>query len=414
MMLALLLACTSEPQDRALESAGTSVSSELVASTWQVRMSDPTARAPYEQHPGWALLFQRDLEAALGAFEQQRDERGSARVHLELAALYRQATRLAAEATLQVYGADRQETDPLDVDYLVGVSEALLSQPTTHLARTPDDPVYAARVARWRAGAWPPPAAISLATADLTIRTRDLREQTAQGKTVQVVDPTELLALSLWHENEAIRLGAPPRWLDPWRLPMEPPTSEERPVTDEMLFGGFLPTAGDAAFLSAACDGNADLARFPDSVLATLLTPAVGPPLDVQKVREAAQDFSEALRAAMRARTGQEEGYQRAFAELGQLSVLRAAVCVADDLGQGDDAGVLRVEIADLSSGSARDPVFLLSLAAWDAAHRNAVRALDLVHALGRDHPQLELARVPLDAMSVRLSRNSAPAAPVH
>src|SRR6185503_18570025 len=109
-----LFACTSEPEHEP-ESASTSVPAELVASTWQVRMSDPTARAPYEQHPGWALLFQRDLEAALGAFEEQRDERGSARVHLELAALYRQATRLAAEATLQVYGADRQETDPLDV-----------------------------------------------------------------------------------------------------------------------------------------------------------------------------------------------------------------------------------------------------------------------------------------------------------
>jgi hypothetical protein len=262
-------------------------------------------------------------------------------------------------------------------------------------------------------GAWPPPAASSLATADLT-SARDLREQTAQGKTVQVVDPTELLALSLWHENEAIRLGAPPRWLDPWRLPMEPPTSEDRPVADEMLFGGFLPTAGDAAFLSAACDGNADFARFPDSVLATLLTPAVGPQLDVQKVREAAQDFSEALRAAMRARTGQEEGYQRAFAELGQLSVLRAAVCVATTSARATTRASSASRSRTLSTRPARDPVFLLSLAAWDAAHRNASAALDLVHALGRDHPQLELARVPLDAMSVRLSRNSAPAAPVH
>ena len=415
MMLAVLLACTSGPPEREPESASTSVSAELLASTWQVRMSDATTRAPYEQHPGWALLFQRDFEGALRAFDEQRDDGGLARAHLELAALFRQAARLAAEATLQVYGEDRQETDPSDVDYLVGVSEALLAKPTTHLASTPGDPVYAGRVAAWRSGTWPPPAALSIATADLAVQPRDLRERTAEGKTVQVVDPTELLAVSLWHETEAMRSGAPPRWLDPWRLPMEPPTSDERPVTDEMLFGGFVPTAADVAFLSAACDGSADLARFPDSLLATLLTPATaGGRLDVQKAREAAQDFFEALRTAMRARTGQEEGYQRAFADLGQVSVLRAAVCVADDLGQGDDAGVLRVEIADLSSGPAADPVSLLSLAAWDASHRNAVRALDLVHTLGRDHPQLELARVPLDAMSVRLSRNSAPAAPVH
>jgi hypothetical protein len=137
--------------------------------------------------------------------------------------------------------------------------------------------------------------------------------------------------------------------------------------------------------------------------------------LDLQKVREAAEGLEDALRSAMIARAGQEEGYQRSFADLGGLSVLRAAICVADGLGQRDDAALLRVEVADLSDeGPARDPVFLLSFAAWNVAHRNAVRALDIVHALGRDHPQLELARVPLDAMSVRLSRNSAPAAPVH
>jgi hypothetical protein len=410
MILAVLLACTSEPPEREPESASPSLPAALVASTWQVRMADATARAPYEQAPGWALLFNRDLEGALQSFEAQQDDGGRARVHLELAALYRQAARLAAEATLQVYGADRQETDPPDVDYLVGVSEALLATPTTHLERTPADPVYAERVVGWRKGTWPTAPPLGS-----TVQTRELHERTPDAKAVPVLDPGELLGLSLAHENEAIRLGAPPRWLDPWRLPMEPATSEDRPVSDEMLFGGFVPTAADVAFLSSACDGNANLERFPDSVLATLLAPGTaGGRLDVQKVRDAAQDFSEALRTAMRSRAGQEEGYQRTFAELGRLSVLRAAVCVADDLGQGDDGGVLRVEIADLSSGPARDPVFLVSLAAWDAAHRNAVRALDLVHTLAQDHPQLELARVPLDAMSVRLSRNSAPAAPVH
>jgi hypothetical protein len=414
MMLAVLLACTSEPvHERA--PAVSPLEADLVAQTWQVRMADAATRAPYEAHPGWALLFQRDLEGALHAFGERPDDRGRARVHLELAALYRQAARLAAEATLQVYGADRQATDPADVDYLVGVSETLLGKPTQRLEHTPADSVYATRVTDWRTGGWPATAAVALAAEDPAIHERTLRERTPEAKAVRVVDPTELLAVSLWHENEATRLGAAARWLDPWRLPIEPPSTVERPLADEMLFAGFLPAEADAVFVSAACSGERAPDVYPRSILAQAIEPAlVDGRLDVQKVREAAQDLSTAMRSAMIARSGQEEGYQRAFAALGQLSVLRAAVCVAEVLGQPDDAGVLRLEIADLSEGAARDPVFLLSLAAWDAAHRNVVRALDIVHALGRDHPQLELARVPLDAMSVRLSRNSAPAAPVH
>jgi hypothetical protein len=419
MMLALFLACTGEPDGEPESATPTSsVAPELLALTWQVRMADAATRAPYEQHPGWALLFTRDLDGALGAFTNPANDGGGARVHLELAALYRQAARVAAEATLQVYGEDRQDTDPADVDYLVGVSKTLLGKgPNPELAATPIDAVFATRAAGWRSAAWPPLPALALATSDPSdaIHPRDLPERTATRKTVQVVDPTELVALALWHEREAIRLGAPARWLDPWRFPLEPRSEDTEPIADGILFAGFLPASQDVAFLAAACGGTVSLDDFPQSVLANALAPAiVAGHLDVPRIGEAAEGFADALTSAMVARAGQAEGYQRAFADIGRLSVLRAAVCVADDLGQVEDAGLLRVEVADRSNGPERDPVFLLSLAAWDASHRNAVRSLDLLHAVSRDYPQLELARVPLDAMSVRLSRNGAPAAPVH
>ena len=389
MIVAVLLACTSEPA-REQESTVSALAADLVAQTWQVRLADAVARAPYEQHPGWALLFQRDLEGALRAFEEQPDTDGQARVHLELAALYRQAARVAAEATLQVYGADRQSTDPADVEHLVDVSRTLLAQPTG--------------------------GGSIVVSADPSPRAYELPERTPEAKPVRVVDPSALYSLGVWHHGQARSLGTKSRWLVPWLLPFESREGEpSAPVPEALIFGSFYATPGDVDFVADACSGKPALDQHPQSVLATALRPAmVEGRLDVQKVREAAEGMENALRSAMVAQAGQEEGYQRAFADIGRLSVLRAAICVAEDLEQGEDAALLRVEVADLSEGPARDPVFLLSLAAWDAAHRNAVRALDIVHALGRDYPQLELARVPLDAMSVRLSRNSAPAAPVH
>ncbi len=412
MMLVALLACTPEPI-RHDEPSASSLAPDLVAQTWQVRMADAAVRAPYEQHPGWALLFDRDFEGALRAFEAEPDDDGQARAHLELAALYRQAARVAAEATLQVYGEDRQPTDPADVEYLVQVSRRLLGR-SAEITYVPEQPVLAARAAAFRAGALPGDTAITAADSDPgdRLRTYELPERTAAGKPMRVVDPSELYALSVWHDARARSLGARWRCLVPWLLPFEGAGDSEL-VQEAMVFGSFYATTGDVDFLAAACSGEPALDRNAQSILAKALQPAiVDGRLDVQKVREAAQGLEDALRSAMVARAGKEEGYQRSFADIGHLSVLRAAICVAEDLDQGEDAAVLRVEVADLSEGPARDPVFLLSLAAWDAAHRNAIRALDLVHTLSRDHPQLELARVPLDAMSVRLSRNSAPAAP--
>jgi hypothetical protein len=416
MLVGLLVACTSEPQEREPESGSTSMSAELVASTWQVRMADAAARAPYEQRPGWALIFQRDFDGALRAFEEGSDIDGQARAHLELAALYRQASRVAAEATLQVYGVDRQPTDPADVEYLVEVSRNLLGL-STAIAYAPEQPVFRARAAALRQGPpLPTDPAIVAADSDPSdhLRTYDLPERTTEAKPVRVADPSELYELSVWHEGRARALGARGQCLAPWLLPLEAPGDSE-PVPETMVFGSFYATTWDVDFVAAACSGKPTFDDYPQSVLAQAIEPAVvDGRLDVQEVREAAQGLGDRLRSAMVARAGQEEGYQRTFADIGRLSVLRAAICVAEDLGQEEDAALLRIEVADTSDGPARDPVFLLSLAAWDAAHRNAVRALDLVHALGREHPQLELARVPLDAMSVRLSRNSAPAAPVH
>jgi hypothetical protein len=127
-------------------------------------------------------------------------------------------------------------------------------KPTAHLAATPGDPVYAGRVAAVHRH--PPPAALSIETADLAIQPASCASET-EGKMVEVVDPTEPCT-SLWHENEAMGLGAA-ALADPRRPPMEPATSDERLVTDDAVQA---PTVAGRV-PSAACDGNADLERFP-------------------------------------------------------------------------------------------------------------------------------------------------------
>ena len=86
---------------------------------------------------------------------------------------------------------------------------------------------------------------------------------------------------------------------------------------------------------------------------------------------------------------------------------------VADGAGQYRDAGILRINALERSNGPAGDPVFLLSVAAWDAGNRNPLRAQELIHALAKAHPALEAARIPLDALHIRLSRNTASGGPV-
>jgi hypothetical protein len=398
------------------------VAPELLQQTWQVRMADRTVRAPYEQHPGWAKLFVRDLEGASGSFTAEpRNPEGLLRAHTELAALYRQGARLAAEATLQVYEVDRQETDPAQTTELVRVAKALLDP--DH-GRDALEALYGDAKGAWRQASYDPTTRRFRGPAGEWLPAQ-LPERSPGAKAVDVIDPAVLLAVAADHEEAAKATASDPRivdqWLAPWHLPFEPETAaDELPIPDALLFGAFATHPADVAFFAEACGGAAKDAwtRAPNSPLARVIAGAIEdadePHLSVQRLLERADAFSREIQAAMARSANGEEGFHRTFSEFGRLGALRAGVCIAEALGQPDDAGLLRVDVNDLAEGPSRDPIFTLSLAAWDAAHQNAVRSLDLVHSLTNDFPQLQMARVPLDAMSVRLSRNSAPTAPVH
>jgi hypothetical protein len=116
----------------------------------------------------------------------------------------------------------------------------------------------------------------------------------------------------------------------------------------------------------------------------------------------------------MAAKAGKEEGFHRPFADIARVAVLRAGMLVADAAGQYRDAGILRINALERSTGPTGDPVFLMAVAAWDAGNRNPQRAQDLIHSLTGRFPGVDAARYPLDAMHIRLARNAGPATPVH
>ena len=421
----------------------------MVGSTWPVSMADDTLRAPFESHPGWvAFVMQRDYPAALAAFGGDAPlAGGQARVHLELAAAYRQALLIGAHATIQVYGENRRDEDPPAVDCLLVVSYALagLDDPQAGRLEACSASVITDLVDHARAwddwagtDVWPPTAALaatpgqpgeavigSLPDAGTLPHWR--AKDRVEGLELQAASPAGLLALALFHEQAAIAAlpeseQASVALLAPWRLPSEPVAlSADIPeVPAELLFGSAMLVPADVAFMADVDRGGgvAAVAGWRDrSALASAISPCVDaavPAVDVPCAIEASGRGFDQMRTAMEIRSGGEQGYHRPFAELGRVGVIRAAEAVASITGDEKATGLLRLEALDRAVGTSAEPHYLLSIAAWDAGNRNSSRASDSLHAQVGHIPGVEVARFPLDALHVRLSRESAPGVPMH
>mgnify|MGYP000845511789 CR=1 FL=1 len=448
VLVSMAAACgTDSPPPAEKDPAGV-LSAELLATTWQVRMARDEARAPFESASGWALHFQREQGQALQAFASSGEAgaRGLARSHAELAAFYRQAALLGARAARHTFGEARVDEDPLEVHYLLAVDAAFAGKPDearAALASLPPD--AAAEVvkaaAAWQswldAGAvWPPDAALAgLAGPGVQVMAGQnpdggphpqfrLTERSAEARTVELGDPTQLYLLSRAHEAAA-KAAVPADaavidlFLAPWSLPAEagPATELAIPVDDSWIFAGFALSGADLVFLADASTAGVPAVQrhLASSPLAAVVAPAI---VDGQVVPDKMLDqaawLGQQVEAAMREAGGGEQSFHPPFARLASVAALRAAMIVADANDQYRDAGVLRVNALDRSVEGAADPVFLISVAAWDAGNRNALRAQELVHRLHRRYPALQAARYSLDFLHIRTSRNAAPAAPVH
>ncbi len=442
----LLVACSggqsdvSTPPPAASQSA---VPAELLATTWQVRLAVDAARAPFEGRDSWVGFFQGKRVEPLAAFAVEKDAAALARLHAEYAAIYRQAALLAAGSTAQVYGVDAQPTDPAETSYLLGVSGALLGDATLRgkLGAAGGSKVdgLAARDAAWKSwvdagAAWPPdapvqgsPGAPSAVEAGKvpdagTLPHFKLPEQGVETS-VDAADPGTLWALARAHEAAALaaspdNAAAVRVWIDPWRLP--PETHEPASgvaIPDTFLFMSAMTTAGDALFLAdLERDGGAAVAAHAsDSPYAVAIAKCTkGGRIEVDCILDESAALGQAIEAAMAAASGREDSFHRPFAEFARVGLLRAADRAAWKLDDRESGGRLRINALDRTTGTARDPLFLLSVAAWDAGNRNSVRAEELVHGLLTEVPGLEAARLPLDALHIRLSRNAAPGRPMH
>ncbi len=248
-----------------------------------------------------------------------------------------------------------------------------------------------------------------------------------EGLDVRTASPAGLLGIALFHEQAALAAlpdaqAAVLASLAPWRLRAEPVAVPDAglEVPLELLFGSPMLVPADLGFMADVTRGSGAQAVESwkaTSVLAAAVAPCTdlaAPGVDVGCVTENAGRAFEQMRTAMEILSGGEQGYHRPFAELGRLGVVQAGVAVAASLGDEKAAGLLRLNALDFATGTSAEPHFLLSIAAWDAGNRNSSRATESLHAQVGHIPGVEVARFPLDALHVRLSRESAPGVPMH
>ena len=445
-LAAIASACgeDSKPSGAPQAEVRAAVDGALVAKTWPVRMADDALRNRFEGSDGWRAMFEYDLSGALGSFAASKDSRGLARAHQGLADVYRQGALLSAHATVEAFGVDSAETDPADLSYVVGVGHAIRGEreeALKALGTVSDSSPFSERAAVWLAvlktgSELPDLDALSKISGGLgevqpgveppanVEPDAMLRERSEQAREMAVMDPTRLLTRAAWHEAAA-KAAAPPT--DAGVLAQvaaryavgapDSTTHVELPVDDAWLFCASDLMPADLGFIAeGTMKGIEAVSKWKDkSVLAAAVAPAV---VEGQVVPDAVLDSGFALQqqvqAVMADIAGGEMGFHRPFALRTRVSVLLAGMVIADANGQYRDAGILRLNALERMEQTGTDPVFAMSVAAWDTRNRSPLRPEEITHQLKSSFPALAATRAPLEAMHLRRSRNAGPSNPVH
>ncbi|MCP4918017.1 MAG: hypothetical protein GY913_13980 [Proteobacteria bacterium] len=439
MSLLLALACTGGPDEEVAPVANdSSVPAELLAGTWQVRVAAPGGMDAFGS-AGWQAMFERNATGALEAFGPQGVESG--RVHVQAAAAYRQAACVAAYALVETYdGDERREGDPAEVEYLLGVSRVVLGQDdlaSGHFGQGGADESLAAADAAWTAlaaepiarAAWDddalfPLPAVTAGTLPAVVEGPHYRF-TIEGATLplELADPTALLQAAWWHEAAATQaMGAPAAnaLLGPWRLEIEEPGEQAAELPIEALFLSSWSSADDLAFVNAlvATEDPTSVGATVESFASRSAYAAVvqgclsDAGVDPDCLEAGSRSLANALEASMAEAGGQVSADHRMFAGFATGGVLRAGARTEDALGNEYNAAVLRRLARDASTGPAADPVFFVALSAYHASTRNAHTSAELLHGQISFVPGLYGARIALDALNLRVQRDSGPGNP--
>ncbi len=421
------------------------VSSSAVASTWMVEVAPGPKLAPLVQHTGWQTYHGRNYAGALAAFGEPGVP--TARVHAELAALYRLTSLAQARAILQTYGGDqRREGDPPEVDYLLGVAQVIVGEldaarglfgknsSSTIQALAAADAAWIERLDR------PDPRALGTDAALFPlppVEEGGLPDSPAaphfeipMGDTIlKAADPTALMQLSQWHAAAAEKAGGASvtsALLDPWRWPGEAlgPVGPEGAEAVEARFLSGWTTPGDVHLVRALAgsDGldleglQALLEELRDgSPYAAVLSKCVkSPSFEAECVLRRAADLPGQLEEAMELAAGSSSADHREFAAHSGFGALRVAVRAAESVSDPQMAGLLRLNALDAGVGPVFEPLFAMDMAAWDAGNRNPHRAKELFHGLSTHAPGLDGARYALDALYLRVSRDVGVGVPMH
>jgi len=446
-LTATLGGCSTEPEsggDAGSAVVVQAVAGELLAGSWPARMAHDDQRSRFESQDGWRHMFEYDLSLALVAFSVETDPRGLSRVHEQLAALYTQGAFLAANATVEAYGEGALETDPDEVVYLLGVSEFIRGDRDAalkHFSEVAPSSVFALRTGLWM-GVLANPGMPSLEVltsvsgtlgevvpgqepAALPVPHFELKEKSEKGRLMGANDPTALLTRAAWHRAAAVQ-AAPESdqaalgqfqlryGLDRSRSSDEHAALE---LDDAWLFCSSNLSATDAAFVAEAMtQGISAVSKWADkSVLAAAVAPAIQDgKVDPQAVMDAGFGLQKQAQRMMADIAGAEAGFHRPFAQRARIAVLQAGMIVADANDQYRDAGILRLNALERMETVGVEPVFALSVAAWDAGNRSPLRPEEILHQFRSTYPALSAAKAPLEALHLRRSRNAGPANPVH
>lgn len=447
LLLLALGACSGDETEPPVQAprAALAAPASVVAATWQVRMALPAARAPFEGRASWVAYFEGKRGDALAAFASESDATALSRAHAEYSAMYRQAALLASNAILQVYSADLQASDPLEVEYLRGVSGVLTARPdeAAHLGKSGAStvPGLSGADSAWRLWLDAPPTPVPdsllrvggktvdeiVASGPGSLPGREVEPAKAplvgEPGEVSIGDPSVLFALARVHERWARSAdptseSAIDTFLNPFRLPMETRVSPASgAMVDAWLFMSAYTSAADMQFVALVSAGDLAGAKAlaGTSAFAAIALACTTDTIDPDCVIEQAGLLGSAIEDAMAvANAGQPDGFHRPFSDFARAGVLRAGDLYARARAEDETSGILRINAQDRNVDRARDPVFTLFLAAWDAGNRNTPRATELVHQSIDLLPGLVEARAPLDALHIRLARNSAPGVPMH